>query len=89
MKMFITTIGYRDYAVPVEDASQLLLLLNRPQEVGQTDYSKPYHFVEDSRPIMDRLMLADVGRAPAAQPDPGEMDGDHASALASVYGPED
>jgi hypothetical protein len=59
-KMFVATIGYTRYAVPIQDAPHLLMLLGQLRRVERPDWKDPYQYAEEDEPICSGLDLCDV-----------------------------
>lgn len=69
-EMFVVTIGYRHYAVPVSVAPRLLADLAKLREVESPTFRGPWHLKEDGEPAMGEAVLGKVVPAPAPRRDP-------------------
>jgi hypothetical protein len=46
-KMAVVSIGYREYAMSMSDATTLMAIAQRAKVVEQVDFRGPYHLVDE------------------------------------------
>ena len=69
-KMFVFSLGYRHYALPMDQATALLAAIEPLREVKQAQWREPWTFTNEPVDLIDSMSLAECAEPTPPEPEP-------------------